>query len=85
LDRGYYYFRNIDRRVLLGGGRNLDIKGEETTKSGHTKLIQSKLEDLLKTVILPDIDFKIEHWWSGIMGVGNNKSTIVKQLDNNVF
>ena len=27
LDSGYYYFREIDNRVLLGGGRNLDIQG----------------------------------------------------------
>ena len=26
LDCGYYYFRNIDNRILLGGGRNLDFK-----------------------------------------------------------
>jgi glycine/D-amino acid oxidase-like deaminating enzyme len=26
MDRGYYYFRNIDNRVLIGGGRNLDLK-----------------------------------------------------------
>ena len=28
LDKGYYYFREIDGRVLLGGGRNLDFEGE---------------------------------------------------------
>ena len=27
LDQGYYYFRNIEGRILLGGGRNLDFKG----------------------------------------------------------
>ena len=26
LDEGYYYFRNINHRILLGGGRNLDFK-----------------------------------------------------------
>ena len=31
LDKGYYYFRNIDNRILFGGGRNLDFKAEETT------------------------------------------------------
>src|SRR5690606_23405980 len=25
LEEGYYYFRNIDNRILLGGGRNLDL------------------------------------------------------------
>ncbi len=85
LDKGYYYFRNIDNRILFGGGRNLDFKGEETVEFGQTELIQNKLEEILKTTILPNIDFEIAHRWSGIMGVGNQKKAIVKQLSNNVF
>lgn len=85
LDKGYYYFRNIDDRILFGGGRNLDFKGEETSEFGQTSLVQNKLEELLKTTILPNISFEIEHRWSGIMGVGNQKKAIVKPLSNNVF
>ena len=85
LDKGYYYFRNIDDRVLFGGGRNLDFKGEETTELNQTELIQNKLEEFLKTTILPNTEFEIDHKWSGIMGVGNQKKAIVKQLSNNVF
>ncbi|WP_298550398.1 FAD-dependent oxidoreductase [uncultured Algibacter sp.] len=85
LDRGYYYFRNINNRILLGGGRHLDFKGEETTEFNQTELIQNKLEDFLKKIILPETTFEIEHRWSGIMGVGNQKKAIVKQLSNNVF
>ncbi|MDN3491494.1 NAD(P)/FAD-dependent oxidoreductase [Winogradskyella bathintestinalis] len=85
LDEGFYYFRNIDNRILLGGGRNLDFKTEETTEFGQTEIIQKKLEALLKTTILPNTNFEIEHRWSGIMGVGKKKKPIVKQLSNNVF
>lgn len=85
LDKGYYYFRNIDDRILLGGGRNLDFKTEETTGFGQTEIIQNKLEEILKETILPNTNFEIEHRWSGIMGVGNQKKAIVKQLSNNVF
>ena len=85
LDQGYYYFRNIDNRILFGGGRNLDFKTEETTEFAQTKLIQNKLETLLKTTILPETNFEIDHRWSGIMGVGKQKNTIVKQVSNNVF
>ncbi len=85
LDKGYYYFRNIDDRILFGGGRNLDFKAEETTEMSQTKLIQDKLEDLLKTTILPNTPFEVEHRWSGIMGVGNQKKPILKQLSTNVF
>ena len=85
LDKGYYYFRNIDNRILIGGGRNLDFKGETTTEFGETNLIQNKLEQLLKEVILPNQDFKVAHRWSGIMGLGSSKNPIVEQLSENVF
>ena len=85
LDQGYYYFRNIDNRILFGGGRNLDFKGEETMDLSQTKRIQNKLEELLKTTILPNTIVEIEHRWSGIMGVGKQKKPIVKQLSNNVY
>lgn len=85
LEKGYYYFRNIDNRILFGGGRNLDFKTEETTEFGQTEIIQNQLEELLKTVILPNTNFEIEHRWSGIMGVGNQKKPIVKQLSNDVY
>ena len=85
LDKGYYYFRNIGNRILFGGGRNLDFDGETTTDLSQSKIIQDKLEELLKTVILPNKHFEIEHRWSGIMGVGNHKNPIVEQLSNNVY
>ena len=85
LDKGYYYFRNIDDRILFGGGRNLDFSTEETTQFGQTEIVQNQLEKILKETILPNIDFEIEYRWSGIMGVGNQKKAIVKQISNNVF
>lgn len=85
LDQGYYYFRNIGDRILFGGGRNLDFKGETTTEFAQTAQIQNRLEQLLKEVILPETDFKIEHRWSGIMGMGDTKKPIVKQLSEHVY
>ncbi len=85
LDEGYYYFRNINNRILFGGGRNLDFKTEETSEFGETEIIQNKLEDLLKTTILPNINFEIDYSWSGIMGVGQQKKAIVKQISNHVY
>ena len=85
LDKGYYYFRNFGDRILLGGGRNLDFQGETTTEFGETELIQNRLEQLLKEVILPGKEFKIEHRWSGIMGIGSSKNPIVEQLSNHVY
>lgn len=84
-NNGYYYFRNIGDRVLLGGGRNLDFKTEETVEFGLTKLVQDKLDELLKTMILPDTDYAIDMRWSGIMGMGPEKKSIVKAASKNVF
>ena len=84
-DRGYYYFRNIDNRILLGGGRNLDFKKEETDNFGLNDNIQSELESVLKNIVLPKKKFEIDYRWSGIMGVGTKKTTIVKSISENVF
>ncbi|NNE02235.1 MAG: FAD-binding oxidoreductase, partial [Eudoraea sp.] len=59
LDKGYYYFRNIEDRILFGGGRNLNFKAEETSEMGLTSLIQNRLETLLRETILPDTPFDI--------------------------
>lgn len=85
LDEGYYYFRNINNRILLGGGRNLDFEAEETVEFAQTKVVQNKLEELLKNTILPNTTFEIDHRWSGIMGVGKQKDPIVKQIDPHVY
>jgi len=85
MDRGYYYFRNVANRVLLGGGRNLDFKAEETFEMSTSIKIQEHLKALLKTKILPNQEFEIEHSWSGIMGMGNSKTTLLKQLDESLF
>ncbi len=76
-DGGYYYFRNIDNRILLGGGRHLDPETEETDKFGENKLIKKSLINFLETVILPEQSFNIDRWWSGILGVGIQKKPII--------
>ena len=85
LDEGYYYFRNINNRILFGGGRNLDFQTEETTEFGQTELVQNKLIEILKTTIFPETDFEVEQSWSGIMGLGTQKKPIVKQISNNTY
>ncbi len=84
-DKGYYYFRNVGNRILFGGGRNLDFISEETTEFGLTEKVQQRLEEILQTVIIPETAFKVEQRWSGIMGVGAEKNTILKQLAPNIY
>jgi gamma-glutamylputrescine oxidase len=83
-DRGYYYFRGVGNRILLGGGRNLDFNGETTTEFGTTAQIQAALKNLLHEVIVPGKNFTIDYQWSGIMGVGNEKKPIVERFDQHV-
>lgn len=79
-DKGYYYFRNVGERILLGGGRNLDPVGEGTDDFGTTPLIREALERLLRDVILPGRHVEIEQWWSGILGLGPNKKPVLERI-----
>ncbi len=83
--QGYYYFRNINNRLLFGGARNLDIKGETSTDFKITSQIQKDLEQKLKHMILPNTPFEIDQRWAGIMGVGSEKKPIVKHVSKNVI
>ena len=79
-DKGYYYFRNIDQRILLGGGRNIDPVGETTDAFGTTPAIREALIRILNEVILPGREIKVESWWSGILGLGPEKKPIVEEI-----
>jgi gamma-glutamylputrescine oxidase len=84
-DAGYYYFRNLGNRVLLGGARNKAFDEETTTELTITDTIQQELEHFLKTYILPGYTYQITDRWSGIMGMGNEKLPIVKEVSPQVF
>jgi glycine/D-amino acid oxidase-like deaminating enzyme len=84
-DKGYYYFREIDGRVLFGGGRNLDFETETTTDFSLNNRIQDDLEEKLKTIILPGTTVAIAHRWAGIMAFGPTKRPIVQAFTNRVF
>ncbi|UMQ41896.1 FAD-binding oxidoreductase [Chryseobacterium sp. Y16C] len=84
-DEGFYYFRNLGNRILLGGGRNQDFKTEETTAFETTEFLQNHLESFLKEVIIPNQDVEISMRWSGIMAIGSEKTPIVKQASERQF
>ena len=81
---GYYYFRNIGDRLLLGGGREIDIKNETTYSFGINNRIRHKLIEDLKSFIVPNKDFHIKREWSGIMGFGQNKLPLIKKFSENI-
>jgi gamma-glutamylputrescine oxidase len=81
---GYFYFRNVGNRVLLGGGRNLDFEGETTYTHALTPVIQNALERLLNEHILPGKTAVVEQRWAGTLGLGVQKSPITKMLGSRV-
>jgi len=85
-DQGYYYWRDIDNRILLGGARNMDVDGETSYELKTNETIVAELERFMNEQIFGK-EVKIEHQWSGIMGMGkgNEKLPIVKEVESNVF
>ncbi|MCH5597585.1 NAD(P)/FAD-dependent oxidoreductase [Niabella ginsengisoli] len=84
-DEGYYYFRNLNGRILLGGARNTSVATEYTLDSITTLPIQQALEDFLNKIILPGQKPAIDSRWAGIMAMGPEKMPIVKALSEKTF
>ncbi|MDP2175706.1 MAG: FAD-dependent oxidoreductase [Bacteroidota bacterium] len=84
-NKGYIYFRNVGDRVLIGGGRDQFFQNEQTYEIESTDEVISYLTNYLKQHILRDIDFEIETNWSGIMAMGNEKTPIVKRLNEHLI
>ena len=86
-DEGFYYFRNLGKRVLLGGARNKAFEEEQTTDMEVSQRIQQELERYLDEVVLPQFkgSYSIDHRWSGIMAMGSEKMPIVTELEPNIF
>jgi glycine/D-amino acid oxidase-like deaminating enzyme len=78
-DKGYYYFRNFQDRVLFGGGRNLDFQKESSTEFEYNETILEDLKDKLRHLILPETPFEIDQSWVGIMAFGTTKFPIIKK------
>lgn len=85
MERGFYYFRNVGNRVLLGGGRNLDMEGESTTEFGIHPLINKELRWRLEHIVLPGTPFEIDMEWSGIMAFSSTHLPLIQEIDNNVY
>lgn len=83
-DKGYVYFRNIGKRVLIGGARNLDPEGETTDDFGQSPVIETALQQLLDEVVLQDQPWQLERKWSGILGVGPEKRPILQRQGERV-
>lgn len=68
MEQGYYYFREIEGRLLLGGGRQTDIQGETSTEITTTTSIQDHLDTMLLELLPEGVELKVDYRWAGIMG-----------------
>jgi glycine/D-amino acid oxidase-like deaminating enzyme len=84
-DKGYYYFRNVGNRILLGGARNQDLQNENTEDFGFNPLIVETLHRFLYDHLADQRHTKIEFQWSGIIGIGNIKLPIIKAVSSRIF
>lgn len=84
-DEGYYYFRNIENRILFGGGRNINFKSEETEEIQNTLEITDHLKEILRTQLLPTKKIEIDYSWAGTMGIGATKSPLIKEISPTLF
>lgn len=80
LDEGYVYFRDVDGRVLLGGGRNRFREAETSSALVVTPPVQDWLDTLLREVVLPGRDVRVAHRWAGIMAFGPGRAPIVRRV-----
>lgn len=84
-DKGYYYWRVVDDRVLLGGARNKDKIGEQKYEFGSNYTVIEDLKAFLEHSIIGKA-VRIDYQWSGIMAMGSqSKAPLIKKLDKQVY
>lgn len=70
--KGYNYFRFVEGRLLLGGGRHLNPQAEENLEANTSEEIQHYLQTFAQEKLGIE-ELQIAHRWSGFMGLGNAK------------
>jgi gamma-glutamylputrescine oxidase len=84
-DEGFYYWRNLGNRILIGGARNEAIEEETTTDLSGSAKVKEALELFLKQHLHSSCQYTIEHHWSGIMGFTTDKTPFVGMVGDNAF
>lgn len=67
LNHGYDYFRFVDGRLLLGGGRHIFRAAESTRELEGTPAVRDYLQQLAQSIV-GNSHWQIDHHWAGIMG-----------------
>ncbi|MCS6982165.1 MAG: FAD-binding oxidoreductase [Flavobacteriales bacterium] len=81
---GYNYFRFLDGRLLIGGGRHLFLKREFTLNPEPPGDIQRYLAGLAAR-ITGQSSLRFQYVWTGFMGKGPSKDPLIQPLGQRVF
>ena len=84
-DEGFYYWRNLGNRILLGGARNTAFAEEETTDLSGSEKVKNALAVFLQQHLHPKYKYSIEYHWSGIMGFTADRKPYTGQVSDHVF
>ena len=82
-DEGFYYFRNLGNRLLIGGGRNAALEEEETMADEPTPFICNLLRTFVEKHFTQVASWlEKDGWmqWAGIMGMSRTKKPIVQEI-----
>jgi glycine/D-amino acid oxidase-like deaminating enzyme len=74
IDAGYVYARPIENRMLIGGGRHWGL--DETATRNRLMALMHELWPATEAA-------GIAYQWSGLLGVGKDRSPIVKRFAPN--
>ena len=71
-DRGYVYAREVDGRLLIGGGRHWDCTSEEERTARLVSWAQMHIEGAS--------NMEVKYRWVGQLGVGSQRAPIVESV-----
>jgi glycine/D-amino acid oxidase-like deaminating enzyme len=73
MDAGYVYFRELDGRVLIGGGRHFpEAAGDEAGDAVRARLLR-ELGEWVPAARGVGVDYD----WTGLLGIGSDRTPIV--------
>lgn len=76
LDAGYVYARSIGNRLLIGGGRHWE--------TDNSLELESRLMEYLSAIWPQSKSVKIQHRWTGVLGIGKERLPIIKTVKPNI-
>lgn len=85
MEEGYVYFRGVDNRILIGGGRHLESAEVADGDLTYNEKVKNYLKDVLIEHVVDLKSVTFEFGWMGHIGTSEDKTPIVKSVAPNVY